>query len=63
VSYPRPEAGLGLCFQRPSGQANPGTNAVFADGSIRFLPGSIKPYTLRALPTYAGAETISSDDL
>ncbi len=38
-----------------------GFNALFADGSVRFIKTSINPITLRALITRNGGEVISSD--
>jgi prepilin-type N-terminal cleavage/methylation domain-containing protein/prepilin-type processing-associated H-X9-DG protein len=39
-----------------------GANAVFADGSVHFLPASMSLRTLAALVTRAGGEVISSSD-
>jgi prepilin-type processing-associated H-X9-DG protein len=44
------------------GYHNNGFNAVFADGSVRFLKSSIDHVVLRALCTRNGNENISSDD-
>ncbi len=38
-----------------------GVNALFADGSVRFVKNSISPVTWTALGTIAGGEVISSD--
>jgi len=38
-----------------------GVNALFADGSVRFIKNSISPVTWTALGTIAGREVISSD--
>ncbi len=38
-----------------------GVNALFADGSVRFIKNSIAPTTWTALGTIAGGEVISSD--
>ena len=35
-----------------------GVNVLFADGSVRFLPESVAPETLRALLTIAGGERV-----
>jgi prepilin-type processing-associated H-X9-DG protein len=43
------------------GYHNNGFNALFADGSVRFLKGSIDQGVLRALCTRNGNENISSD--
>ena len=48
---------LGLGSRHPGG-----FNAVFGDGSVRFLKNTIKPATLRALLTRAGAEAVSADE-
>jgi prepilin-type processing-associated H-X9-DG protein len=47
----RPMAGLG--------HAHPGGfNAVFADGSVRFIAGSVDPTTFQAMLTIAGGEVV-----
>jgi prepilin-type N-terminal cleavage/methylation domain-containing protein/prepilin-type processing-associated H-X9-DG protein len=38
-----------------------GVNALFGDGSVRFIKESISPVTLRALVTKSGGEVVSSD--
>jgi len=38
-----------------------GVNALFADGSVRFIKNSISPVTWTALGTIAGGEVISAD--
>ena len=38
-----------------------GVNALFGDGSVRFIKDSISLVTLRALVTAAGGEVVSSD--
>ena len=38
-----------------------GVNAVFADGSVKFLKKSINPQTLQGLITRGGGEVIGSD--
>ena len=38
-----------------------GVNALFADGSVRFVKDSINPYVWRALGTITGGEVISAD--
>ncbi len=38
-----------------------GFNALFADGSVRFLKTSIQPHVLKALITRDGGEVVSSD--
>ena len=38
-----------------------GVNALFADGSVRFIKNSVSPVTWRALGTIAGGEVVSSD--
>ena len=38
-----------------------GVNALFADGSVRFVKSSIDGVTWRALGTVAGGEVISGD--
>jgi prepilin-type processing-associated H-X9-DG protein len=43
------------------GYHNNGFNALFADGSVRFLKSSIDPRVLRALLTRNGSEEISSE--
>jgi prepilin-type processing-associated H-X9-DG protein len=40
---------------------NSGFNVLFADGSVRFLKGSINPSVLGAILTRNGNETISQD--
>jgi prepilin-type N-terminal cleavage/methylation domain-containing protein/prepilin-type processing-associated H-X9-DG protein len=39
-----------------------GVNAVFGDGSVRFIKNSVSPITWRALGTIAGGEVISADN-
>jgi hypothetical protein len=39
-----------------------GTNAVFADDSVHFLPNATPAATVFNLITYAGGEVISADD-
>ena len=43
------------------GYHNNGFNALFADGSVRFLKNSISPSVLVALLTRSGNEIVSSD--
>lgn len=51
----RPHIGPG----RPFGGLHPGgVNAAFADGSVRFLRGSIDPRVFEALATVAGGEPL-----
>jgi prepilin-type processing-associated H-X9-DG protein len=38
-----------------------GVNALFGDGSVRFLKDSVNPVTLRGLVTPSGGEVLSSD--
>jgi prepilin-type processing-associated H-X9-DG protein len=38
-----------------------GVNALFADGSVRFVKSSVSPVTWRGLGTIAGGEVISGD--
>ena len=38
-----------------------GVNALFADGSVKFVKSSVSPVTWRALGTMAGGEAVSSD--
>jgi prepilin-type processing-associated H-X9-DG protein len=38
-----------------------GFNALFADGSVRFIKDTINPIVLKALFTRDGGEVISSD--
>jgi len=38
-----------------------GVNALFADGSVRFIKNSISAVTWTALGTIAGGEVVSSD--
>jgi prepilin-type processing-associated H-X9-DG protein len=38
-----------------------GVNALFGDGSVRFIKNSVSPVTWRALGSVAGGEVISSD--
>ena len=38
-----------------------GFNAVFADGSVRFIRSTVNPVVLRALFTRGGGEVVSSD--
>ena len=38
-----------------------GVNALFADGSVRFVKNTVSPVTWRALGTIAGGEVISAD--
>ena len=52
-----PLAGLGSHH----GYHNNGFNAVFADGSVRFLKSSIDPNLLKGLVTRNGNEVVSSD--
>ena len=40
-----------------------GTEVIIADGSVKFLKGTLPTGTLRALLTRAGGEVISADDL
>jgi hypothetical protein len=61
--FPDPQAAAAGVFTTHRGRTNPGTNCAFADGAVRFLHGTIKPETLRALLTFNGGEVISSDDL
>jgi hypothetical protein len=56
VELTKPMAGLGTA--EPNGFA-----ALFVDGSVRVLPKTIKPDTLKALFTRAGGEVINSNDL
>ncbi|MEX0641937.1 MAG: DUF1559 domain-containing protein, partial [Pirellulales bacterium] len=51
-----PSAGLGNL--RPGGW-----NAAFSDGSVRFIPNSVDPDTLKALFTRAGGEVIAPESL
>jgi prepilin-type processing-associated H-X9-DG protein len=44
------------------GYHNNGLNALFADGSVRFLKSSITPSTLGALLTRNGKEVVSSEN-
>jgi len=39
-----------------------GTNMLFADGSVRFIHGTVAPATLRALLTRNGGEVIKAED-
>jgi hypothetical protein len=41
---------------------NGGCNAIFADGTVHFLPGNLPPATLRALITRDGGETVNPQD-
>ncbi|GAC1471618.1 MAG: DUF1559 domain-containing protein [Isosphaeraceae bacterium] len=51
----RPYIGMG----RPFGGLHPGgVNVVFADGSVRFLSGTINPRVFEALSTIAGGEPL-----
>ena len=52
-----PLAGLGSHH----GYHNNGFNALFADGSVRFLKSSIAPSVLGAILTRNGNEVVSSD--
>ena len=45
----------------PGGFVADGFNALFADGSVRFIRKTVKPQVLKALITRAGGEVISSD--
>ena len=38
-----------------------GVNALFGDGSVRYVKNSVSPLTWRALGSVAGGEVISSD--
>ena len=38
-----------------------GVDALFADGSVRFVKNSVSPVTWRGLGTIAGGEAISAD--
>ena len=38
-----------------------GVNALFADGSVRFVKNSVDAVTWRALGTIAGGEVVSAD--
>jgi len=48
-------------YAHPS-RAKPGTYALMADGSVRFIPADIDPKVLHALSTRAGGETITDLD-
>jgi prepilin-type processing-associated H-X9-DG protein len=54
---PVPVAGLGS----QHGDHNDGFNALFVDGSVKFLKSTIAPAVLRALLTRNGHEAISPD--
>jgi prepilin-type processing-associated H-X9-DG protein len=51
----------GDIFQSLGGHFPGGFNALFLDGSVRFLKMSVAPSVLRALITRDGGEVISSD--
>lgn len=57
LNTPLPLAGLGSHH----GYHNNGFNALFADGSVRFLKNSIVPNILRGLITRNGDEVLSAD--
>lgn len=40
-----------------------GVNALFGDGSVRFLKSTVSPIVWRGLGTIAGGEVISSDSM
>ena len=48
-------------FEALGGHFRGGFNALFCDGSVRFLRDSINMLTLRALITHNGGEVVSSD--
>ena len=54
----RPHVGRGRPF---GGLHRGGANAVFADGSVRFIPDSVDPKVLEALGTVAGGEAVGPD--
>jgi prepilin-type processing-associated H-X9-DG protein len=49
-------------FRTPDGAHAGGVNALFADGTVRFIKSRIAPRVLRALLTRDGGETVSSDE-
>jgi len=49
-------------FRAPNGAHVGGVNALFADGTVRFIKSRIAPRVLRALLTRDGGETVSSDE-
>jgi prepilin-type processing-associated H-X9-DG protein len=51
-----------LVLSSHHGYHNNGFNALFADGSVRFLKSSIDPDVIRALATRNGNEKVSSDN-
>ncbi len=57
----KPEGGDDPLLGRLGGHFAGGFNALFADGSVRFLRLSISPQVLRALITRNGGEVVSSD--
>ena len=59
---PADDAALKAVFHSHRGRIAPGTPTAFADGAVRFLHETVKPALIRALLTYSGNETISSED-
>ena len=55
-----PEPGIESIFQS---HAPGGINAMFADGSVRYLRATIAPAVLRALLSRSGDEVIKPEDL
>ena len=58
VPWTRPE---GLTTGGAGSKHPGGFNALFADGSVRFLKLSVNPDVLRALTTHANGEVVSAD--